>query len=153
MFSERDQDRYGLDWKGLPQDLADYPMSGKEYTSSGTFSSAGSEARHAARRREESAAQSETLIIDYRSPPSGLGTLEKSNIVIQFDGASPALRNKKTSHFNSELETAEAFEELAQWLKTNHNVTHVRDTEMEFDEPPSSGKLYMLDEWIRNLGW
>ncbi len=27
---------------------------GKEYTSSGTFSSAGSEARHAARRREES---------------------------------------------------------------------------------------------------
>jgi len=97
--------------------------------------------------------QGETLIIDYRSPPSGLGTLEKSNIVIQFDGASPTLRDKKSSHFNSELESAEDYEELAQWLKTNHNVTYVRDTEMQFDDPPSSGELYTLDEWIRNLGW
>ena len=98
--------------------------------------------------------EGQTLVIDYRSPPSGLGTLDPSGIIIQFDGSSPAVDDGvKTSHYNSEMEEREDYRELAAWLANNHNVTHVRDSEMQFDGrfTPASDGRYKLKDWISNV--
>jgi hypothetical protein len=99
-------------------------------------------------KEELGASSAEVLIIDYRSPPSGIGTLEKSGIVVQHDGASPPLRDgMRTSHYNSEMETREDYYEFAEWIKLNHGVAHVRDNELAYDVPPASGDLFSIDEW------
>ena len=53
-----DWDNPSASWDANDQDNRER---GQEYTSSGTFSSAGSEARHAARRREERGAPGRTI--------------------------------------------------------------------------------------------
>ena len=95
----------------------------------------------------------ETLVVDYRSPPSGLGTLENSGVVIQYPGSQPRLApDIKTDWWEGGLESSADHAALANWLRSAHGVTHVKDSELMHEVPPDAGDRYTLDTWLEATG-
>ena len=82
-----------------------------------------------------------TYSSDYRSPPTGCGTIETENgelILIQYKGCSPAIYGGVYHNiiyipfdFGEEYEKAQA--KLIEILR-NHNVTQVHDSELCYNE-------------------
>jgi|ETNvirnome_2_300_1030623.scaffolds.fasta_scaffold17593_2 hypothetical protein len=101
----------------------------------------------------EQAGGGETLVVDYRSPPSGLGTLENSGIVIQYPGSQPRLDpGIKTDWWEGDLESSADYTAMANWLRSAHGVTHVRDSELMHEFPPDAGDRFTLDTWLNAVG-
>ena len=109
--------------------------------------------RRIVRRKLLEQAGGETLVIDYRSPPSGLGTLENSGIVIQYPDSSPELKpGIKTVWWEGDLDSRADYTALANWLRSTHGVTHVRDSELMEEFPPDAGDRFTLDTWLNTVG-
>ena len=109
--------------------------------------------RRTVRRRLMEQAGGETLVIDYRSPPSGLGTLENSGIVIQYPDSQPQLKpDIMTDWWEGDLESKADYAAMANWLRSAHGVTHVRDSELMYEVDPDAGDRFTLDKWLDVIG-
>ena len=95
--------------------------------------------------------ENQTQIIytpDYRSPPSGLGTinLNKDLILIQSAVGDPRVKEGVYSHIyqlgsDNEDHDLETHEKLMSLLR-NLNVTHVYDPELEISDAPLEINLW-----------
>lgn len=109
--------------------------------------------RRIVRRKLLEQAGGETLVIDYRSPPSGLGTLENSGIVIQYPDSHPELKpGIKTVWWEGDLDSKADHTALANWLRSTYGVTHVRDDELADEMDPDAGDRFTLDTWLNIIG-
>jgi hypothetical protein len=109
--------------------------------------------RRTVRRKLMEQAGGETLVLDYRSPPSGLGALENSGIVIQYPGSQPPLKpDIKTDRWEGDLESKADYAAMVSWLKSTHGVTHVMDSELMYEVDPDAGDRFTLDKWLDVIG-
>ena len=114
-----------------------------------------------------------TLRIDYRSPPSGLGTVmlphtdgDIKKILIQHEGANPPVSPGIYDQVilftpmgykagEETMQKSSDYWELAEWLKDGFGVTTVVDSEMSFDNVGGADRGIPVDEWRDNItaGW
>jgi len=95
-----------------------------------------------------------TFSIDYRSPPSGLGTIRLPNgdlELVHYDGCSmdnPRTVYTEDYYFDSELQSVEDLSPVFKLLREK-GVEKVYDSEMSFDEDGwSRTDCLDLEDWI-----
>ena len=95
-----------------------------------------------------------TFSIDYRSPPSGLGTIRLPNgdlELVHFDGCSmdnPRTVYTEDYYFDSELQSVKDWTPVFKLLREK-GVEKVYDSEMSFDEDGfDKDRMTSLENWI-----